>query len=168
MTNLQSRVQKSKQLKFRNIGGSSKKMLATVGSKGDRYQIEFSHRLQTMKFGDQQRDIRVFEVNCERIDTDNGKLSPMEPCKGNCQNTVCYHCLGGLRHIFEHHDKAISFYDNIFSAITASNLGGKISKVKSPYDGSVWAVVREAPIRVEDKPIVNLMRGTIEEDEGID
>ncbi len=167
MTNLSQRVQKSKQLKFREMGGSNKRMLATVGSKEDRYQIAFSHHLETVKFGDQLMDIRVFEVDCQRIDTSNGKLNPMEPCKGNCRHTVCYHSIGGLRHIFEKDNKAISFYDNIFSAITAANLGGKIAKVETPNNGSVWAVVREAKVKVENKPIVNLMRGSID-DEGID
>ena len=167
MTNLSQRVQKSKQLKFREMGGSKKKMLATIGSEEDRYQISFSHHLETMKFGDQLMDIRVFEVDCQRIDTSNGKLNPMETCKGNCRHTVSYHCLGGLRHIFEKDNKAISFYSGIFSAITTANLGGDIAKVETPNKGSVWAVVREVPTKVENKPIINLMRGDID-DEGID
>ncbi len=165
MTNLQNRVQKSKSLKFREVGGAGK-ILATVGSQDDHYQIEFSHHIDSFQFGDQQRNVRVFEVNCEKINTGNGKLNPMEPCRGNCRHTVCYHCLGGLRHIFKQDNKAISFYDNIFSAITGTNLGGKIAKIETPNKGSVWAVVRKTPIKVENSPIVNLMRG--EEDEGID
>ena len=167
MTNLSQRVQKSKKLQFREIGGSNKHMLATIGSKEDCYQISFGHYLETVKFGDQLMDIRVFEVDCQKIDTGNGKLNPMETCKGNCRHTVCYHCLGGLRHIFEKDNKAISFYGSIFTAITAANFGGKIAKVETPNKGSVWAVVREVPTKVENKPIINLMRGDID-DEGID
>lgn len=167
MTNLSNRVQKSKQLQFTEVGGSNKRMLATVGSKQDHYQIRFSHHLENMKFGDQLMDIRVFEVDCQRIDVGNGKLNPMETCKGNCQHTVCYHCLGGLRYLFEKDNKAISFYNSIFSTGSGLNLGGKIALVKTPHGGSVWVVVREAPIKVENKPIVNLMRGN-SNDEGID
>ncbi len=167
MTNLSNRVQKSKQLQFTEIGGSNKHMLATVGSKQDHYQIRFSHHLENMKFGDQLMDIRVFEVDCQQIDVGNGKLNPMEPCKGNCQHTVCYHSLGGLRYLFEKNNQTISFYDSEFSVRTATNLGGKIAKVETPNRGSVWAIVRKAPVKVENKPIVNLMRGDVD-DEGID
>ncbi len=167
MTNLSRRVQKSKQLKFREIGGSNKRMLATVGSKQDRYQITFSYHLENMKFGDQLMGIRVFEVDCQRIDTGNGKLNPMEACKGNCQHTVCYHCLGGLRHLFQEQKKTISFHNDIFSVITAVNIGGTIAKVETLNGGWVWAVIREATIKVENKPVVNLMRGD-SDDEGID
>ncbi len=168
MTNLSQKIQKSERLQFREIGGSSKRMLATIGSKENHYQITFSHHLQKIKFDNQLIDVRVFEVDCQRIDTSNGKLNPIETCKGNCQHTVCYHCLGGLRHIFEKDNKSISFYDNVFSTGSGLNLGGKIALVKSPHGGSVWAIVREAPVKVEDKLIVNLMRGTRKEDEGID
>ncbi len=167
MTNLSKRVRKSKQLQFREIGGSNRHMLATVGSKQDHYQIAFSHHLETMEFGNQLMNIRIFEVDCQQINVGNGKLNPMEACKGNCRHTVCYHSLGGLHHIFEQDNKAISFYNDEFSVRTAANLGGKIAKVESPNKGSVWAIVREVAKKVEDKPIVKLMRGD-PNDKGID
>ncbi len=167
MTKLSSRVDKSKNLKYIEVGGSNRRMLATVGSKQDRYQVTFSHHLENMKFDNELMNIRVFEVDCQQINVGNGKLNPMEPCKGNCRHTVCYHSLGGLRYLFEKDNKAISFYDSIFSAGSGLNLGGKIALVKTPHGGSVWAIIREAPVKVENKPVVNLMRGDID-DEGID
>lgn len=169
---LQDQMQRAKQLQLTEVPGSKDRIFGTFGSKKDHYQIRVSKYADTRQFGNMMRGITVFNIDCQQTKANKTTTSGFMQlsCKGNCQkHTICYHSQAALLKIFD--DKDINFQRSISNDVAKS---GNIALVETPDGGSLWIVVREetevieeAETKVEDKPIVNLMRGDIN-DEGID
>ncbi len=168
---LSDQLKRAKQLQLTEIPGSKNRIFGTFGSKRDHYQIEVSEHADTHQFGNMLRDITVFNVNCQQTKANKNRngASMQLPCKGNCQkHTICYHGQAALLKIFD--DKEISFQRSISNEVARSD---NITLVESSNGGSLWIMVQEeaklqeTEIKVENKSVVNLMRGNID-DKGID
>jgi hypothetical protein len=182
MSNLSERVKKANDLVFVDTPGTRKTMGGCWGSKGDRYTVSLFQKkeFEQVAVADKIVNAAVVTCTCQVLNVANGQLDPMEDCKGNIRHTICYHCLGYLKHKLAQRGKTISFYQDILGALNGLNFGGQLTKVISKQGYNfVWAVVRDkAPdvIKVEeeeeDKNIlsaqenISLMRG--DDDEGID
>jgi hypothetical protein len=193
MSNLSKRVKKAKKLNYsHNLYEPG--IWSTWGSKDKEYgkkyyRVELSHQKETIRIETpdkkENKIIIVFVVDCQK-DTGNGQ--PCN-CPGNERHTVCYHGLGAIYRSFETAKKLVSFFETYESAVRMS-FGGKVAKVRSANGpGFVWCVVKDWPVtkdqgneyylqhgatengenklRQEFKRVVNLMRGSAD-DEGID
>jgi hypothetical protein len=169
MTNLSERVQKAKQLVFTPIPGAGETLAGTWGSKDDYYQIAlFEKRPEKIQIADKILEVKVISTRCKQLNIDNGKLNPMENCKGNCYHTICRHSMGWLKEVLKERKQTISFYEDILSALNGLNFGGELTKVVSKQGkGFVWAVIQEKPKILDSQTNINLMRGRLD-DEGID
>jgi hypothetical protein len=195
MSNLSKRIEKANKLTFVNTPGVTTTTGSTWGSNDDRYTVSLFQKVdfEQLEIENCTLDVAVISTLCERLNIQSGNLNPMEPCKGNCHHTVCYHSLGYLKFKLAGRNKTISYYQNILGALNGLNFGGQLTKVTSKQgEGYVWAVVRDKKPDIIDEnelsaedfngaqeqsikeqgilpPVANidLMRGP-EGDEGID
>jgi hypothetical protein len=187
MSNLSKRIEKANKLTFVNTPGVTTTTGSTWGSNDDRYTVSLFQRVdfEELEIDKCTVDVAVISTLCERLNIQSGNLNPMEPCKGNCHHTVCYHSLGYLKSKLAERGKTISYCESVLSALNALNFGGQLTKVVSKQGkGYVWAVVRDkqpdviakseddittpSPNKIlEVQTNIALMRGK-EDDEGID
>jgi hypothetical protein len=171
MTLLSERVKKAKELVFTPIPGTGETLAGTWGSKNDHYQVAlFEKKPEKIQVADKTLEVKVISTRCKQLNIGNGKLDPMEPCKGNCRHTICYHSLGWLKEVLSHRNQTVSFYQDILSALNGLNFGGELTKVVSKQgQGYVWAVIQDEIqyAILDNQTNINLMRGS-EDDEGID
>ncbi len=144
MTKLSKRIKKGEKLEFVDIPGAKTTTAGFTGSKGDRYQISLYQKKGTEKIqiADETINTIVISVCCQWINTGNGKLNPMDACKGNCHHTVCYHGLCFIKETLKKKGKSITRHETALSALNGLNFGGQLAKVISKQgNGYVWAVI---------------------------
>jgi hypothetical protein len=170
MTLLSERVKKAKQLTFSPIPGTDETIAGTWGSKNDYYQVSlFQCKPEVHQIADSTIKAKVISTQCEQLNNGNGKLNPMECCKGNSHHTVCYHSLGWLKDILNQRGQEISFYENILTALNGLNFGGELAKVISKQGkGFVWSVIKNKPVEILSVEANRELLYGSEDDEGID
>ena len=171
-SNLSKRVEKAKGLAFSH-SHYEPALWSTWGSRdseyGEKYyRITLSHQKETVNTPDGPKNILVFIADCQK-DTGNGK--PCN-CPGNERYTVCYHSLGAIYRSFEQAKRKmlVSFFETYESAVKMA-FSGTVAKIKSANGpGVVWCTLKDWPKKPETtfEENVNLMRGSVEENEGID
>lgn len=169
MSNLSKRVEKAKKLVFSHSPYRPSEF-ATWGSEDKDYgrkyyRINLSHKTETITTPDGQKNISVFVASCQK-DTGNGQ--PCN-CPGNERHTVCYHSMGAIYRSFElaKNKKLVSFFET-YEGANRMKFGGKVAKVQSANGGGfVWCTVKDWPQSTLEER-VNLMRGSEEEQDGID
>ncbi len=164
---LQNQMERARKLQLTEVPSLiESRIFGTIGSQGDHYQIEVSEYADTRQFGNMLRGITIFSVDCQqsKANITNGEASLQMACKGNCQkHTICYHGQAALLKVFNGKEIDFHFQRSISNETARS---GNVFLAKSPNGGELWIVEVEAKVKVEDKEIVNLMRGP--KDEGID
>jgi hypothetical protein len=166
MTALSDRVAKAKQIKrYFKIGTIDRKGAYSIwtNTNGQENNYEVTVKSNPKKvnipFGDSNLPCFVFNVECKKITSHCN-------CKGNERHTVCYHGFFALVQSLKEAGMKIDFYEDIFGAVNGLNFGGNLVKVQSAQGkGIVWARVYRAK-KIENA--VDLLRGTREENEGID
>lgn len=176
MSNLSKRVEKARLLNFVDIPGSKSAKGATRGSDGTPYHVSLFRKAKGEKITLANGIViiaKVITTRCEAIDVTNGKLNPMEHCRGNSFHTVCYHGLGYIEAKLAERGQTIEYYDSRNEAIAA---GGVLTKVESKQGGGVvWACTKQHLCRrtAKEQNILDLetnrrlLHGP-EDDEGID
>jgi hypothetical protein len=144
MSNLAKRVEKGRLLNFVDIPGSKSAKGATRGSDGTPYHVSLFRKAEGEKVTLANGVViiaKVITTSCQALNVANGKLNPMEPCKGNSFHTVCYHSLGYIEAKLAERGEAIEYYDSQSEAIMA---GGGLTKIESKQgEGVIWARTKQ-------------------------
>jgi hypothetical protein len=144
MSNLTRRVEKARSLNFVDIPGSKSAKGATRGSDNTPYHVSLFRRAEGEKVALANGVViiaKVITTSCQALNVANGKLNPMEPCKGNSFHTVCYHSLGYIEAKLAERGETIEYYDSQSEAIMA---GGGLTKIESKQgEGVIWARTKQ-------------------------
>jgi hypothetical protein len=144
MSNLAKRVEKGRLLNFVDIPGSKSAKGATRGSDSTPYHVSLFRKAEGEKVTLANGVViiaKVIMTSCQALNVANGKLNPMEPCKGNSFHTVCYHSLGYIEAKLAERDQTIEYYNSLSEAIAA---GGGLTKIESKQgEGVIWARTKQ-------------------------
>jgi hypothetical protein len=144
MSNLAKRVEKGRLLNFVDIPGSESAKGATRGSDGIPYHVSLFRKAEGKKVALANGVViiaKVITTSCQALNVANGKLNPMEPCKGNSFHTVCYHSFGYIETKLAERGQTIEYCDSQSEAIMA---GGGLTKIESKQGGGIiWASVKQ-------------------------
>jgi hypothetical protein len=149
MSNLAKRVEKGRLLNFVDIPGSKSAKGATRGSDGTPYHVSLFRKAESEKVtltNGVAIIAKVITTSCQALNVANGKLNPMEPCKGNSFHTVCYHSFGYIETKLAERGQTIEYCDSQSEAIMD---GGQLTKIESKQGGGIiWASVKQYSYRL--------------------
>lgn len=148
-SNLAKRVEKAKQLRFAPLKiKDSPEEFNTRGSKDDHYVLSLTSReVKIYPRGGGERTITAFFAFCNKhaVGINNPYIVDIQPCRGNCDHTVCYHAIGKIIHAYRGTDKDVCFFEDFNEAddFACYKAGDKLVKIFNDNRRSyIWMVVR--------------------------